>query len=101
MGYLRIGEYDNERYLKTTERTTYTVNEVMTEEEMKSGDANNNIHDNDYRVLVRICAIDVKNCLTQKLNVQNVSMNLFQMTRLLYVAFAKQCPLLPIVIPHN
>ena len=60
MTYLRIGKYDNKRYLKTIERTTYTVNEDITEEEMKRDDANNNIHDNDYRVLLRICAIDMK-----------------------------------------
>ena len=58
--YLRIGKYDNERHLKTTEKTTYTVNEDITEEEVKSDDANNNIHDNDFRVLVQICAIDMK-----------------------------------------
>ena len=34
--YLRIGKYDNERYLKSTERTTYTLNEDIAEEEMKS-----------------------------------------------------------------
>ena len=60
MTYLRIGKYDNERCLKTTE-STYTVNEDITEEEMKSDDANNNIHDNDYRILVPIYAIDMKN----------------------------------------
>ena len=58
--YLRIGKYDKDRYLKTTERATYTVNEDITKEEMKSDNANNNIHDNDYRVLVRSCAIDME-----------------------------------------
>ena len=60
MTYLRIGKYDNERYLKTIERTTYTVNEDITEEEMKIDDASNNIHDKDYSVLGRICAIYMK-----------------------------------------
>ena len=47
------------RYFKTTERMTYTVNEGITEEEMKNDDANNNIHDNDYPVLFRIGNIDM------------------------------------------
>ena len=50
--YLQIGTYDNERCLKTTERTTYIVNENIIEEKMKSDDSNKNIDDNDYRVLV-------------------------------------------------
>ena len=38
---------------------TYTVNEDITEEEMKNDDANNNIHDNGYPVLFRTCNIDM------------------------------------------
>ena len=41
----QIGKYDNESYVKTTERITYTVNEDINEEEMKSDISNNNIHD--------------------------------------------------------
>ena len=52
--YLQIGKYDNERCLETIERTTYTVNENIIEEQMKSDNADKNIYDNDYRVLVRI-----------------------------------------------
>ena len=37
--YPRTGKYDNKIYLKTSERTTYTANESLTEEEMKSDDA--------------------------------------------------------------
>ena len=39
----------------------YTVNKNINKEEMKSDISNSNIHDNDDRVLVRICAIDMKN----------------------------------------
>ena len=60
MTCFQIEKYDNESYLKTTERITYTVNKNINEEEMKSDISNNNIHDNDDRVLVRICAIDMK-----------------------------------------
>ena len=59
MTCFQIDKYDNESYLKTTERITYTVNKNINEEEMKSDISNNNIHDNDDRVLVRICAIDM------------------------------------------
>ena len=38
--------------------------------------------------------------LTQKSNAQIGIMNLFPMMKLLYVALAKQCPLLPILIPQ-
>ena len=33
--YFRIGKYDVERYLKTSERTIFTVNEDIAEEEVK------------------------------------------------------------------
>ena len=45
MTCFQIGKYDNESYVKTTERITYTVNEDINEEEMKSDISNNNIHD--------------------------------------------------------
>ena len=61
MTCFQIEKYDNESYLKTTERITYTVNKNINKEEMKSDISNSNIHDNDDRVLVRICAIDMKN----------------------------------------
>ena len=60
MTFFQIEIYDNESYLKTTERIMYTVNKNINKEEMKSDISNNNIHDNDDRVLVRICAIDMK-----------------------------------------
>ena len=63
--YLRIRKYDNKRYLKITERNTYTVKEDITEGKMKRDDAYNNIHDNDYYDVVRICFIDVKSFNSQ------------------------------------
>ena len=60
VAYLRIRKYDNKRYLKITERNTYTVKEDITEDKMKRDDAYNNIHDNDYCDVVGIYFIDVK-----------------------------------------
>ena len=49
----------------------------------------------NFLIKLQICKI-----LTQKFNVQIVNMNSFPMKRMLYVAFAKHCPLLPNVIPQ-
>lgn len=43
-------------------------------------------------------ALWIRKFLTQELNFQIVNMNLCLMGKLLYVAVAKQCHLLPIVI---
>lgn len=42
-------------------------------------------------------ALWIRKFLTQELNFQIVNMNLFLIGKLLYVAVAKQCHLLPIV----
>ena len=93
--YLRIAKYNIERYLKTTERITYTVNEDITREEMKSGNANNNIHDNDYCVLVRICVIDMKS-FNSKTKCPIYKHEFVSDEEIV----AKQCSLLPTEIPH-